>query len=131
MVIGNPVTVAVRVIILEHDMRFSDEQLQNFYDSWNAHKIEVNGYIEKFDKHIDKEETRWDELMQSVEDNTALYAAQREATQKLVDLYKTGESGIKLLSWVGKFAKWLSGLAIFIALYHFVVEHFASGRPPP
>lgn len=120
------------------EIRFSDEQLQKFYDKWESHRKEIDGHIAKFNVHINREDKRWIELIKVTEENTKLIKKQREegkehreATEKLIDLYNTGASGLRIASWIGRFAKWLAGLAIFVGIYHYLVEHFTSGRPPP
>lgn len=77
------------------------------------------------------EEKRWDELIDATSQNATLIKEHREATEKLIDLYNTGVSGIRIASWVGRFAKWMAGLVIFATAYHYLIEHFTNGSPPP
>lgn len=116
---------------MENDMRFSDERLQAFYTSWKEHREQVDQHIFKFNDHIDREELRWDELIEAVEENARMIREHREESRQLLELYNTGSAGIRILGWIGRFAKWLAGLSIFIGLYHVVVEHLSHGGGHP
>jgi hypothetical protein len=119
-------------------VRFSDQQLQSFHDSWRTHRNEVDKHIERFLAHITTEEARWHELIMSTQQNRDLmrehidaYRAQEQALKELIILYETGQAGIKIAKWLGKFAVWMTSLSGLALAGHFLLDHFFGGRPPP
>ena len=121
-----------------HQMRFADAELQKFHDAWKSHREHVDKHIERFCQHVDMEENRWHEVIMSTKTNHDLiqkhieaYRAQEEALNKLIELYETGQAGIKIGHAVGKFAVWLTSLSGLAVAGHFIIEHFFSGRSPP
>ena len=119
-------------------MIFQDHQLQAFHDAWKNHRDEVDIHIKRFTKHIEAEENRWEEIIKATQKNNELikehvesYKSQEKVLNDLIDLYRTGQAGIRIGSAVGKFAIWLASLGALSGLGHFIIVHFFSGKPPP
>jgi hypothetical protein len=71
-------------------------------------------------QHADNQR-RFKSLEDKLDANT--FATEKIATDTadLIDLLNTVKGGLKVLGWIGGFAKWVTGLtAMFAALYAFV-----------
>lgn len=90
----------------------------------------LENHIGRFDEHVAQQDKRWDQLMQSQEDTnqsikelvvctTELHAS----TKDVVEAWNTGTSVVKFGGIVGRFVKWLAGLAIISGIVGWLVEH--------
>ena len=90
----------------------------------------LENHIGRFDEHVAQQDKRWDQLMQSQEDTnrsikelvvctTELHAS----TKDVVEAWNTGTSVVKFGGIVGRFVKWLTGLAIIGGFISWAIQH--------
>lgn len=96
--------------------RFSDDELVAMRQAQEL-------YHQKLDDHILQEGKRWDKLLQAQEENgrqilslARSVESQAEATKGLVDAWQVAIGGMKVLGVIERVAKWLAGVAVFVAI---------------
>ena len=90
-------------------------------------------HIAEFQLHIEEEDARWDHLIAVQESNTsaitnltAVIAQQSESTHDMVEAWNAAHGAIKVGSALGRFVKWLSGLAVIGVAVTWLLEHLKS-----
>jgi len=99
--------------------RFADDKLQDFYNNFLKHTADEEEYRLKTDKLLSN-------LIEAVEMNTVKMTALKKDTQNIVDIHRNWTVGKKMAVGIGRFAMWLSSLAVFVAIYHYLSEHFTK-----
>ncbi|MCG7931955.1 MAG: hypothetical protein JAY90_20285 [Candidatus Thiodiazotropha lotti] len=109
---------------MPENSRWSDAELQKFRDEFEQHRTE-------FDQHRADEQEKWDEILTVVKDNAELskknaegIEEMRKETRGLIDGWNTYVSGKKIAMSLGKIAKWLAQMAIFVSIYAWLTGHF-------
>lgn len=91
--------------------RFSDDELVAMRQAQEL-------YHQKLDDHILQEGKRWDKLLQAQEENAIRMEGFMKSMEGILEAWQVATGGMKFLVLVGKFAKWLASLAIFVAIAH-------------
>lgn len=96
--------------------RFSDAELE-------AMRQQLDGHVAEFRAHVEAESLRWGQLIRSQEENgrqilslARSVESQAEATKGLVDAWQVAIGGMKVLGVIERVAKWLAGVAVFVAI---------------
>lgn len=91
----------------------------------------LDNHIEEFNSHCKREDERWDRFMVTQEINTAsikaLVTSNKElsdSTRDIVSVWQAASGTMKTMSAVGRFTKWLSGLAILGVIAKWTFDHF-------
>ena len=63
------------------------------------------------------------------EDNAQAIAQLAAATAGVVEVYAASQGAIKIGGAIGRFAKWVTGVAAMVALFYYTWTH--GGNPPP
>lgn len=90
----------------------------------------LDDHIEDYNKHCEDEEKRWDHLIVAQERNTQCIKELTQSTKELTDstrdivsAWNAANGTVKTMSALGKFIKWLSGLAVVGVAINWVLEH--------
>ena len=84
----------------------------------------------KLDRHIEEGEHRWEVFVKSQEaNNEALNEVLTnlvDSTKGLVEVWEAGSGVIQVGSMVGRFAKWLTTLAVIGVAFSWVFDKFSG-----
>jgi hypothetical protein len=90
----------------------------------------LDDHIEDYKKHCEDEERKWDHLIAAQEHNTQCIKELTQSTKELTDstrdivsAWNAANGTVKTMSALGKFIKWLSGLAMVGVAINWVLEH--------
>lgn len=87
----------------------------------NEHIIESKMYREEYQE-------MFGQLLQSTKANTESIGQLTVATAGILEVYAASQGAIKVGSALGKFAKWLTGVAVLGVGFKWMLDHF--GGPP-
>ena len=90
----------------------------------------LDNHIERFDEHVEQQNERWERVVRSQEQTTAsidkLVACTtdlHDSTKGVVEAWETGTSVVKFGGMVGRFLKWLAGLAVVGGAINWLIHH--------
>ena len=90
---------------------------------------------QKIDNHISESKAHREEtqvmivkLLKSTTDNAEAVGKLAESTAGIVEVYSASQGAIKVGSAVGRFVKWLTGIAIIGVGFKYIWDHL--GGPP-
>ena len=92
----------------------------------NAMELKLHNQILKFEKHIDKEDERWDRVISAQQANTEAIGKLTESTAGLVNTWTAAQGVIKVGNTMGKFAKWLTSIAVLGAAFAWLLDKFVA-----
>lgn len=72
----------------------------------------VDNHIQEFHDFKVKDQERWDQFIDCQERNTEAIKTLVNTTASVVDAWRVGQNVVKAGSVLGRFIKWLSGVAI-------------------
>ena len=94
---------------------------QNLADSFTKASAEMLESHQELSQELSDMRERMAIFENSLHINTNLTAANVQGTSEILDIFRSIKGGVKVLGWLGGFAKWATGLAAaFIAIYAFV-----------
>jgi len=101
----------------------------------NKIQLEQASIERKLDEHIfeskmyrEQNQLMFDRLLEAQKTNTEAITELTKATAGIVEAYRAGQGVIKVGSALGRFAKWLSGIAIIGVAFKWMWSHL--GGPP-
>jgi len=109
-----------------HDeMRFSDEKLNRFYQDFKQHVDLVDKHIADFKDHVENEKLLIERIADGQEANTRAIESLAKNTSDLVEAWNGAQSVVKMGSLLGKFGKWLTGLAFLGVAFKWLIDNWA------
>jgi hypothetical protein len=101
----------------------------------NKIQLEQASIERKLDEHIfeskmyrEQNQVMFDRLLEAQQKNTDAITDLTEATAGIIEVYQASQGAIKVGSAFGRFAKWLSGIAIIGVAFKWTWSHL--GGPP-
>jgi hypothetical protein len=101
----------------------------NDHQRWSD--SELTQFRKEFDQHREVEQGKWSKILESIEANAELtkqnaegIAEIREETRGLLNAWETYLGGKSFFIGLGKLAKWLSSLAIYVVIANWLAGHF-------
>jgi len=86
----------------------------------------LDEHIEEFNLHTLEEEKRWEQLISVQEANNRAISDLAESTRGLVEVWEAASGAIKVGNAIGRFAKWLTTIAVIGAAFTWVMEKFSN-----
>jgi len=93
----------------------------------------LDSHILEFKHHVEKEDERWDHLVKIYEENSKAIADLScsisdlsDSTEEMVEVYNAASGAVKVGAAIGKFAKWLTSVAVLGAAFAWLLEKFES-----
>jgi hypothetical protein len=83
----------------------------------------LDTHIGDYEQHKQEESDRWDHLLVATERNTAAITALSESTKGMVDAWAAANGTMKTLGSVGRFAKWVSSMAILVSIGMYMLDN--------
>ncbi len=101
-------------------MRFSDEQLQKFYDQYVEH-------VKMEDAIYARNEADQKELRRTLQETTEALDALTESISDMMVAWNIAQGAWRFTGWLGSVVKWVAGVAIAAGTIIYVIKH---GAPP-
>lgn len=105
-----------------------DIDIGSFKLRQTAFEQKLDNHIAEHSQYMKENQEMFVKLMESTKANTDSISELTKATAGIVEVYTASQGAIKVGSAIGRFGKWLTGIAIIGVGFKWVWEHL--GGPP-
>ena len=99
----------------ERHKRFTDGELQSFYQEFREHAANSNMRYSELCEEIKRIAQITHELAETNRQNSDSIRLLAESTSDLVAAWKAANGAVTVAAWLGKFAKWFGSIAVVVA----------------
>lgn len=99
--------------------RFSDDELNHFYEDYKLHKNEEVQLSNRLLECQDELRLAIDKLSENVESNQQSLNRLSTETKDLVSTWHDAQGAVKVMAWIGGVIKWIGGITI---VYFGIIE---------
>ncbi len=98
----------------------------------------LDDHIHVFEDHVERQDRRWDQLIEThhetnehIRDLVSITTDLHASSRDVIAAWETGQSVVRAGSLLGRFVKWLTGLAAIGVIIAWLVERLPSGLSGP
>lgn len=108
-------------------MRFSDEQLQDFYEQFIEHSKTEEHMHAAYTARIADYERSQQELRDTLEDTTDALNSLTHSISSMLTAWEIAQGAWKFTGFIGGVAKWVAGVSIAVATLWYMIKQ--GGAP--